>query len=60
MLEIELGDIVSNNTVEPSKDSNFPYASKMGAEQLRPAIQELNVGFRKFVLSRECEDLSYQ
>jgi RNA polymerase sigma-70 factor (ECF subfamily) len=34
--------------------------SKIEAEQVRAAIQELPVNFRKIILLREYEDLSYQ
>ena len=41
MIEIEVGDSVANNIVEPSKDSHDLYVSKLEAEQVRAAIQEL-------------------
>ena len=60
MIEIEVGDGVANNIVEPSKDSHDLYVSKLEAEQVRAAIQELPVDFREIILLREYEDLSYQ
>jgi RNA polymerase sigma-70 factor, ECF subfamily len=59
MVEIEVGDDVANSIVEPSKDSYDLYVSKMEAEQVRTAIQELPVEFREIILLREYEDLSY-
>ena len=41
MIEIQVGDGVANNIVEPSKDSHDLYVSKLEAEQVRAAIQEL-------------------
>jgi len=60
MVEIEAGDDVANNIVEPSKNSHDLYASKSEAEQVRAAIQELPVKFREIILLREYEDLSYR
>jgi RNA polymerase sigma-70 factor (ECF subfamily) len=59
MVEIEIWDDVANSIVEPSKDSYDLYVSKMEAEQVRTAIQELPVEFREIILLREYEDLSY-
>jgi RNA polymerase sigma-70 factor, ECF subfamily len=59
MVEIEVGDGAANSIVEPSKDSYDLYVSKMEAEQVRAAIQELSVEFREIILLREYEDLSY-
>jgi len=59
MVEIEVWDDVANSIVEPSKDSYDLYVSKMEAEQVRKAIQELTVEFREIILLREYEDLSY-
>src|ERR1700733_1175788 len=59
MVEIEVWDDVANSIVEPSKDSYDLYVSKMEAEQVRTAIQELPVEFREIILLREYEDLSY-
>jgi RNA polymerase sigma-70 factor (ECF subfamily) len=59
VIEIE-EDGVANSIAEPSKDSHDLYVSKMEAEQVRAAIQELQVEFREIILLREYEDLSYQ
>jgi RNA polymerase sigma-70 factor (ECF subfamily) len=59
MVESEVWDDVANSIVEPSKDSYDLYVSKMEAEQVRTAIQELPVEFREIILLREYEDLSY-
>ena len=59
MVEIEAWDSVADSIVEPSKDSYDEYVSKMEAEQVRTAIQELPVEFREIILLREYEDLSY-
>jgi RNA polymerase sigma-70 factor (ECF subfamily) len=59
MVEIEVWDDVANSIVEPSKDSYDLYVSKMEAEQVRAAIQELPIEFREVILLREYEDLSY-
>ncbi|HTF70760.1 MAG TPA: sigma-70 family RNA polymerase sigma factor [Edaphobacter sp.] len=59
IVETEVGDDVANSIVEPSKDSYDLYVSKMEAEQVRAAIQELPVEFREIILLREYEDLSY-
>jgi RNA polymerase sigma-70 factor (ECF subfamily) len=42
------------------QNSHDLYVSKMEAEQMRAAIQELPVEFREIILLREYEDLSYQ
>jgi RNA polymerase sigma-70 factor, ECF subfamily len=59
MVEIEAGDDIANNIVEPSKDSHDLYVSKQEAEQVRAAIHELPVDFREIILLREYEELSY-
>jgi RNA polymerase sigma-70 factor (ECF subfamily) len=59
VVEIEVEDGAANNIVEPSKDSHDVYVSKVEAEQVRAAIQELPVEFREVILLREYEDLSY-
>jgi hypothetical protein len=41
MIEIEVGDGAANSIAKPSKDSHDLYVSKMEAEQVRAAIQEL-------------------
>ena len=60
MVEIEAGDDVANNIAEPSKNSHDLYVSKLEAEQVRAAIQQLPVEFREIILLREYEDLSYR
>ena len=60
MVEIEAGDDLANKIVEPSKNSHDLYVSKLEAEQVRAAIQELPVEFREVILLREYEDLSYR
>jgi RNA polymerase sigma factor (sigma-70 family) len=50
----------ADSIVEPSKDSHDLYVSKLEAEQVRAAIQELPAEFREIILLREYEDLSYQ
>jgi RNA polymerase sigma-70 factor (ECF subfamily) len=60
MIEMDVGDGVANSIVETSKDSHDLYVSKVEAEQVRAAIQELPVDFREIILLREYEDLSYQ
>lgn len=60
MIEINVGDGVANNIIEPSKDSHDLYVSKLEAEQVRAAIDELPVEFREIILLREYEDLSYR
>jgi RNA polymerase sigma-70 factor (ECF subfamily) len=60
MIELEVGDDVADSIVEKSKDSHDLYMSKLEAEQVRAAIQELPEDFREIILLREYEDLSYQ
>jgi RNA polymerase sigma-70 factor (ECF subfamily) len=60
MIELEVGDGVANSLVEKSKDSHDLYVSKLEAEHVRAAIQELPEDFREIILLREYEDLSYQ
>jgi RNA polymerase sigma-70 factor (ECF subfamily) len=60
LIEMEFGEGVANSLIEPSKDSHDLYVSKLEAEQVRAAIQELPVDFREIILLREYEDLSYQ
>jgi RNA polymerase sigma-70 factor (ECF subfamily) len=60
MVEVEDEDGVANSIAEPSKNSHDLYVSKMEAEQVRAAIQELSVESREIILLREYEDLSYQ
>jgi RNA polymerase sigma-70 factor (ECF subfamily) len=59
VVEIEIEDGAANSIAEPSKDSYDLYVSKVEAEQVRAAIQELPVEFREVILLREYEDLSY-
>ena len=56
MIGIEVGDGVADS----SKDSHSLYVSKVEAEQVRAAIQELPLDFREIILLREYEELSYQ
>lgn len=60
MVEIEVEDGVANSIAEPSKNSHDLYVREMEAEQVRAAIQELQVESREIILLREYEDLSYQ
>jgi RNA polymerase sigma-70 factor (ECF subfamily) len=60
MIDIDVGDGVANNIVEPSRDSHDLYVSKLEAEQVRAAIHALPVEFREIILLREYEDLSYR
>ena len=60
MVEIDSEDDAANNIVEPSKNSHDLYVSKLEAEQVRAAIQELPVEFREIILLREYGDLSYR
>jgi RNA polymerase sigma-70 factor, ECF subfamily len=60
MIEVDSGDGVADNIAEPSKNSLDLYVSKLEAEQVRAAIQELPVEFREIILLREYEDLSYR
>jgi RNA polymerase sigma-70 factor (ECF subfamily) len=57
---VEIEDGVANSILEPSKDSHDLYVSKMVAEQVRAAINDLPVEFRETVLLREYDGLSYQ
>jgi RNA polymerase sigma-70 factor, ECF subfamily len=57
MVEIEVEDGVANSIAEPSKNSHDLYVSKMEAEQVRAAIQELPVESREIILLLEYEDL---
>jgi RNA polymerase sigma-70 factor, ECF subfamily len=60
MIEIDVGDGVANNIMEPSPNSDDLYVRKLEAEQVRAAIQELPVEFREIIVLREYEDLSYR
>jgi RNA polymerase sigma-70 factor (ECF subfamily) len=60
MIGIEVEDRVADSIAEPSKDSHDLYVSKLEAEQVRAAIQELPLDFREIILLREYEELSYQ
>jgi RNA polymerase sigma-70 factor (ECF subfamily) len=60
MVEIDSGDDAANHIVEPSKNSHDHYVSKLEAEQVRAAIQQLPIEFREIILLREYEDLSYR
>jgi RNA polymerase sigma-70 factor (ECF subfamily) len=60
MIELEAEDSNANRVVEPSRSSHDLYVSKVEAEHVRAAIQELPAKFREIILLREYEDLSYQ
>jgi RNA polymerase sigma-70 factor (ECF subfamily) len=60
MINIEVGDDVAGGIPELSKDSHDLYVSKLEAEQVRAAIQELSIHSREIILLREYEELSYQ
>ena len=60
MIAFEAGDGVSDSIEDPSKDSHDVYISKVEAEQVRTAIQNLPTDFREIILLREYEELSYQ
>jgi RNA polymerase sigma-70 factor (ECF subfamily) len=60
MIGIEVGDGVADSIADSSKDSHSLYVSKVEAEQVRAAIQELPLDFREIILLREYEELSYQ
>jgi RNA polymerase sigma-70 factor (ECF subfamily) len=60
MVEMEVENGVANNIAEPHKNSHDLYVSKMEAEQVRAAIQELPLESREIILLREYEYLSYQ
>jgi RNA polymerase sigma-70 factor, ECF subfamily len=60
VVEIEADNQVANKIVEQSADSHDLYLSKVEAEEVRAAIQDLPVDFREIILLREYEDLSYQ
>jgi RNA polymerase sigma-70 factor (ECF subfamily) len=60
LIEMEYGDDVANSIVEPSKDSHDLYVSRLEAEQVRAAIQDLPLTFREVIVLREYEGLSYQ
>jgi RNA polymerase sigma-70 factor (ECF subfamily) len=60
LVEIEADNGAANDIAEQSKDSHHRYVSKIEAEQVRAAIDELPVTFREIILLREYEDLSYQ
>src|SRR5258708_32120573 len=54
------GDGVADSVAEPAKNSHDLYVSKVEAQEVRAAIQELSVEFREIIVLREYEDLSYQ
>jgi RNA polymerase sigma-70 factor, ECF subfamily len=60
LIEMEFGDDLANSIVEPSKALDDLYVSRLEAEQVRAAIQELPLTFREVIMLREYEDLSYQ
>jgi RNA polymerase sigma-70 factor (ECF subfamily) len=59
MVQIDLGNGIVDSVVEPSRNSQDLYVSKMEAEQVRAAIQKLSEESREIILLREYEDLSY-
>jgi len=60
MVTVEVGEGDANSVVEPSKNFHDPYVSKIEAEHMRAAIQELQAELREIILLREYEGLSYQ
>ncbi|HTF65169.1 MAG TPA: sigma-70 family RNA polymerase sigma factor [Edaphobacter sp.] len=60
LIEMEFGEEVADSLIEPSKDSHDLYVSRLEAEQVRAAIQELPLHFREIIVLREYEGLSYQ
>src|SRR6201994_2067888 len=50
MVEMEAEDGLANSVAEPSKNSHELYVSKVEAEQVRAAIQQLPVEFREIIL----------
>jgi RNA polymerase sigma-70 factor (ECF subfamily) len=59
MVAIDL-DCVAANTIGLPKDSHDLYVSKVEAEQVRAAIQELPADLHEILLLREYENLSYR
>jgi RNA polymerase sigma-70 factor (ECF subfamily) len=59
MVQIDLGNGIVDSVVEPSRNSQDLYVSKMEAEQVRAAIQKLSEESCEIILLREYEDLSY-
>lgn len=59
LLETDLAG-VADSVAGPSRNSHDLYVSKIEAEQVRAAIQELSVEFREVILLREYEELTYQ
>ncbi len=60
LIQIEGTEWEGESIVEPAKDSLDLYVSKVQAEQVKAAIQDLHIEFREVILLREYEDLSYQ
>jgi RNA polymerase sigma-70 factor, ECF subfamily len=60
LIEMEFGDDLANSIVESSKALDDLYVSRLEAEQVRAAIQELPLTFREVIMLPEYEDLSYQ
>jgi RNA polymerase sigma-70 factor (ECF subfamily) len=60
MVGVENEDGDANRVVEPSKGPHDTYVSKVEAEHVRAAIQELQTEYREIILLREYEELSYQ
>jgi RNA polymerase sigma-70 factor (ECF subfamily) len=57
---IDAGDGMADSIADSSKDSHDLYASRVEADQVRAAIQELPVDHREIILLREYEELTYQ
>jgi RNA polymerase sigma-70 factor (ECF subfamily) len=60
IIEIEVGDGAAGDVAGPDKNPHDAYASKMEAERVRAAIQQLSQDFREVILLREYGELSYQ
>jgi RNA polymerase sigma-70 factor, ECF subfamily len=60
LIGMEFGEGVADSLIEPSKDSHELYVSRLEAERVRAAIQELPLHFREIIMLREYEGLSYQ
>jgi RNA polymerase sigma-70 factor, ECF subfamily len=60
LVGIDLVNGVADSVVEPSMNSHDLYVSKLAAEQVRAAIQELSIEFREIILLREYEELTYR
>ena len=56
--DMEFGS--AGDLVDPGKQSYDSYVSKLEAEQVRAAIEQLPAEFREIIVLREFEELSYQ